>query len=58
MKNISVFHCNFYYSELQDFYNYEKKTIPNFNNLSIERKLQTVLTKEYMQISIYGKFTK
>ncbi len=34
-----VFHCKFYYSELQDFYNYTKNNIPNFNNLSIEQKL-------------------
>ncbi len=24
--------------------------IPNFNNLSVEQKLQTVMTKEYVQI--------
>ncbi len=27
-----------------------KNTIPNFNNLSIEQKLQTVMTKEYVQV--------
>ncbi len=27
-----------------------KNNIPNFNNLSIEQKLQTVMTKEYVQI--------
>ncbi len=32
------------------FYNYMKNNIPNFNNLSIEQKLQTVMTKEYVQI--------
>ncbi len=26
-----LFHCNFYYSEHQDFYNYMKNNIPNFN---------------------------
>ncbi len=31
-----IFHCNFYYCECQDFYNYMKNNIPNFNNLSIE----------------------
>ncbi len=40
-----LFHCNFYYGECQDFYNYMKNNIPNFNNLSIEQKLQTVMTK-------------
>ncbi len=35
-----LFHCNFYYSEHQDFYNYMKNHIQNFNNLSIEQKLQ------------------
>ncbi len=44
------FHCNFYYSEHQDFYYYIKNIIPNFNNLSIEQKLQTVMTKEYLKI--------
>ncbi len=43
-------HCNFYYDKHQDFYNYMKNNIPNFNNLSIEQKLQTVMTKEYVQI--------
>ncbi len=27
-----------------------KNNIPNFNNLLIEQKLQTVMTKEYVQI--------
>ncbi len=27
-----------------------KNNIPNFNNLSIEHKLQTVMTKEYVQM--------
>ncbi len=27
-----------------------KNNIPNFNNLSVELKLQTVMTKEYVQI--------
>ncbi len=27
-----------------------KKSIPNFNNLLIEQKLQIVMTKEYVQI--------
>ncbi len=45
-----LFHCNFYYSECQDFYNYMKNNISNFNNLSIEQKLQTVMNKEYVQI--------
>ncbi len=27
-----------------------KNNIPNFNKLSIEQKLQTVMTKEYVQI--------
>ncbi len=40
-----LFRCNFYYGERQDFYNYMKNNIPNFNNLSIEQKLQTVITK-------------
>ncbi len=55
-----LFHCNFYYGEQQDFYNYMKNNIPNFNNLSIEQKLQIVMTKEYVQIfsKRYGKFTK
>ncbi len=44
-----LFHCNFYYCECQDFYNYMWNNIPNFN-LSIEQKLQTVMTKEYVQI--------
>ncbi len=44
------FHSNFYYGERQDFKNYMKNNIPNFNNLSIEQKLQTVMTKEYVQI--------
>ncbi len=48
MKNISF--PNFYYGERQDFYNYMKNDIPNFNNLSIEQKLQTVMTKEYADI--------
>ncbi len=26
-----------------------KNNIPNFNNISIEQKLQTVMTKEYVQ---------
>ncbi len=29
-----------------------KNNILNFNNLSIEQKLQTVMTKEYVQIDI------
>ncbi len=45
-----LFHGNFYYDERQDFYNYMENNIPNFNNLSIEQKLQTVMTKEYVQI--------
>ncbi len=45
-----LFYCNFYYGEHQDFYNYMKNNIANFNNLSIEQKLQTVMTKEYVQI--------
>ncbi len=45
-----LFHCNFYYCERRDFYNYMKNNIPNFNNFSIEQKLQTVMTKEYVQI--------
>ncbi len=45
-----LFHCNFYYAEHQDFYNYMKNNIPNFNNLSIEQTLQTVMTKDYVQI--------
>ncbi len=45
-----LFHCNFYYGEHQDFCNYMKNNIPNLNNLSIEQKLQTVMTKEYVQI--------
>ncbi len=32
------------------FYNYMKNNIPDFNNLSIEQKLQTVMAKEYVQI--------
>ncbi len=40
-----LFHCNFYYCERRDFYNYMKNNIPNFNNLSIEQKLQTFMTK-------------
>ncbi len=40
-----LFHCNFYYGECQYFYNYMKNNIQNFNNLSIEQKLQTVMTK-------------
>ncbi len=43
-----LFHCNFYYGEHRDFYNYMKNNIQNFNNLSIEQKLQTVMTKEYV----------
>ncbi len=27
-----LFHCNFYYGEHQDFYNYMRNNIPNFNN--------------------------
>ncbi len=27
-----------------------RNNIPKFNNLSIEQKLQTVMTKEYVQI--------
>ncbi len=50
MKNIFFFSVIFYYGEHQDFYNYMKNNIPNFNNLSIEQKLQTVMTKEYVQI--------
>ncbi len=55
-----LFHCNFYYSERQDFFNYMKNNILNFNILSIEHKLQTIMTKEHVQIliSVYGKFTK
>ncbi len=34
-----LFHYNFCYGERQDFYNYMKNNIPNFNNLSIEQKL-------------------
>ncbi len=45
-------HCKFYYDEHQDFYNYMNNNIPNFKNLSIEQKLQTVITKEYVQIFI------
>ncbi len=45
-----LFHCNFYYCEHQDFYHYMKNNIPNFNNLSIEQKLQTVMTTEYVQL--------
>ncbi len=45
-----LFHCNFHYGECRDFYNYMKNNIPNFNHLSIEQKLQTVMTKEYVQI--------
>ncbi len=41
-KEHFLFHCNFYCGEHQDFYNYMK----NFNNLSLEQKLQTVMTKE------------
>ncbi len=33
-----------------DFYNYMKNNIPNFNYLSIEQKLQTVMINEYVQI--------
>ncbi len=32
-----LFHCNFYYGERQDFYNYMNNNILNFNNLSIEQ---------------------
>ncbi len=39
-----LFHCNFYYGEREDFSNYMKYNIPNFNNLLIEQKLQTVMT--------------
>ncbi len=49
-KEHFLFHCNFYYGERQDFNNYMKNNIPNFNNLSIEQKLQTVMTKTYGQI--------
>ncbi len=45
-----LFHCNFYYGEHQDIYNYMKNNILNFNNLLIEQKLQTVMTKKYVQI--------
>ncbi len=45
-----LFHCIFHYGECQDVYNYMKNNIPNFNNLSIEQKLQTVMTEEYVQI--------
>ncbi len=47
-----LLHCNFY--QRQDVYNYMKNNIPNFNNLSKEQKLQTIITKEYV-VSIYGK---
>ncbi len=49
-----LFHCNFYFGECQDFYNYMKNNILNFNNLSIEQKLQTVMTKEY--VLIFSKY--
>ncbi len=39
-------HCNLYDGECQEFYNYMKNNIPNFNNLSIEPKLQRVLSEE------------
>ncbi len=32
-----------------------KNNIPNFNNLSIEQKLQTVMSKEYVQI-LFSKY--
>ncbi len=28
-----IFHCNFYYGEHENVYNYMKNNIPNFNNL-------------------------
>ncbi len=45
-----LFYCNFYYGERQGFYDYMNNNILNFNNLLIEQKLQTVMTKEYGQI--------
>ncbi len=53
-----LFHCNFYNSERQDFYNYMKNNNPNFNNLSIEQKLQTVMTKEYVQIFMEKEYVQ
>ncbi len=34
-----LFHCIFLYGECQDFYNYMKNNILNFNNVSIEKML-------------------
>ncbi len=55
-----LFHCNSYYGECQAFYNHMKNNISNFNNLSMEQKLETVITKNMSRylVSIYGKFTK
>ncbi len=44
------FLCNFYYGKYLDFNNYIKNNIRNFNNLLMEKKVQTVMTKEYVQI--------
>ncbi len=49
MKNISFFIVISIMVITKIFYNYMKNNILNFNNLSIEQKLQTVMTKEYVQ---------
>ncbi len=50
MKNIFFFIVISIMVSAKIFYNYMMNNIPNFNNLSIEQKLQTVITKEYVQI--------
>ncbi len=50
MKNISFFIVISITVNTKIFYNYRKNRIPNFNNLSIKQKLQTVMTKEYVQL--------
>ncbi len=49
MKNISFFIVISITVSVKNFYNYIKNNIPNFNHLSIEQKLPTVMDKEYVQ---------
>ncbi len=50
MKNISFFIVISINVNTKIFYNYRKNKILNFNNISIEQKLQTVMPKEYVQL--------
>ncbi len=54
MKNISFFIVISITVSATIFFNY-MNNFPNFNDLSIEQKLQTVMTKEYI-LQIFSKY--